>query len=209
MKRLFLATALILLSWSASAGPDNIRAYTPSDNHSNFSIKTNLLYDAVLVPNIGVEANIYNNFTAYADFLYAGWNMPSKHFYWDLYGVQIGIRKYLGRASRKRLFTGHHIGLYGQALAYDLQAGYIGQQTPGINMGGGIDYGYSFPIAPNMNVDVEIGFGYLGGKYYEYVVWDDHYTWRGTVNRAWFGPTKASVSLIWLIKPANRARRTR
>ena len=29
---------------------------------------------------------------------------------------------------------------------------------------------------------------------------EGHYTWRGTIQRAWIGPTKASVSLVWLIK---------
>jgi hypothetical protein len=89
-------------------------------------------------------------------------------------------------------------------LAYDLQAGNIGQQTPNINMGFGAEYGYSFPLTLNLNVDIEIGFGMLTGRYYEYVVEEGHYTWRGTIQRAWIGPTKASVSLVWLIKSYKR-----
>jgi hypothetical protein len=81
-----------------------------------------------------------------------------------------------------------------------MQAGNLGQQTPGLNIGVGLDYGYSFPIASGLNLDLEIGLGYLGGKYYEYVVQDGHHTWRGTVKRAWMGPTKLGASLVWLIK---------
>ena len=177
-----------------------VSSYEHLNNKSNVAIKTNLLYDAVLVPNIGAEVNCYKNFTFYTDLMYAGWRFPSKHFYWDLYGLQVGIRKYFGRQAGIRSFTGHHIGFYANAFAYDLQAGNIGQQTPSVNLGGGLDYGYSFPITPAMNIDLEFGLGYLGGKYYEYIVEDDHNTWQGTVRRAWFGPTKASVSLVWLIR---------
>lgn len=181
-----------------------MRTYAPVNNTSRVALKTNLLYDAVLVPNIGVEYNIYNNYTAYIDLLYAGLEMPSRHFYWNLYGTQFGIRKYFGKSSNERNFTGHHVGIYGQMLAYDLQAGNYGQQTPGLNIGTGVEYGYSFPIAPGLNVDLDLGFGYLAGKYYEYIAQDGHNTWRGTVRRAWMGPTKASVSLVWLIKPKQK-----
>ena len=202
MKRLFLICVIALFAWSASAGQTDSKVLAQQNNHSRFALKTNLLFDALLVPNVGLEFNAYKNWTVYLDLMYAGLDLRSRHFYWDLCGTQLGVRKYFGRAAKERNLSGHHVGLYGQALAYDLQAGNIGQQTPGINMGFGLDYGYSFPIAPNLNLDVELGFGYLAGRYYEYVVWDGHYTWRGTINRAWWGPTKASVSLVWLIKAA-------
>lgn len=170
--------------------------------HSYVALKTNLLYDVVAIPNAGVEVNFYDNWTIYGDLMYAGWQLPAKNFYWDLFGTQFGIRKYFGQMAKESSFSGHHVGIYGQALAYDLQAGNIGQQTPEINIGAGVEYGYSFPIALNLNLDVEIGIGYLTGKYYEYVFdpKEKDYPWQGTIKRAWVGPTKASVSLVWLIR---------
>ena len=181
---------------------DNIQL----NNHSVISLKTNLLYDAVLIPNVGLEINIYRNFTIYGDVMYAGWNIPARHVYWDFYGAQAGLRKYFGRTAKERSFSGHYAGIYTQALAYDLQAGYIGQQTPTLNVGVGVEYGYSFPVALGFNIDLDFGIGYVTGTYYEYDVKDDHNAWRGTVQRNWFGPTKASVSLVWLIK-TNRQER--
>ena len=201
-KKLFVFSVFILFSFNLFSQTDlaGVVDYEQLNNSSRVAIKTNLLYDAVLVPNIGVEVNCFNNFTFYTDLMYAGWGFPSKHFYWDFYGLQTGIRKYFGRQASKRSFTGHHVGLYGNAFAYDLQAGHIGQQTPSVNLGGGVDYGYSFPIAPYFNIDLEFGFGYLGGIYYEYIVEDNHNTWQGTISRSWWGPTKASVSLVWFIR---------
>ena len=175
-----------------------------TDNNSSVALKSNLLYDAVLVPNLGVEVKVYDNWTVYGDLMYAGWNIKPVHFYWNLYGLQFGTRRYFGQMASQRSMTGHHLGVYCQALAYDLQAGNLGQQTPVINMGTGIEYGYSLPISPSLNLDVEIGVGYLTGKYHEYVVDDEHYTWRGIVQRQWFGPTKASVSLVWLLKSRDK-----
>ena len=202
MKRLVVSVIFaVLLCSTAFAKAGESREYTARQtDHSFVAFKTNLLYDAVLVPNLGVEINVYNNWTIYGDLMYAGWSLPSRHVYWDLFGTQFGIRKYFGRIAKERSFSGHHAGIYGQALAYDLQAGNIGQQTPTINVGGGVEYGYSFPITLGLNIDVELGIGYIDGKYYEYVVEDAHNTWRGTVKRSWFGPTKASVSLVWQIK---------
>lgn len=193
-------TALLAISVLSRAEVTGGAAHKSAYSHSRIAFKTNLLYDAALVPNLGMEINIHDNWTVYGELMYADWNMASRHIYWNLYGAQFGARKYFGRLASERALAGHHVGIYGQTLAYDLQAGNIGQQTPEINIGAGVDYGYSFPVAPGVNIDVEIGFGYLGGKYYEYVVADDHDMWTGTVQRNWFGPTKASVSLVWLIK---------
>lgn len=201
---LFLFT---LCSTAFAKAGEFVVSDTNSKDYSYLSVKTNLLYDAVLVPNLGLELNVYNNWTIYGDLMYADWNMPSKHFYWNLFGTQFGARKYFGRVASERSLSGHHVGIYGQVLAYDLQAGNLGQQTPVINMGAGVEYGYSFPIAPSVNIDFEFGVGYFGGKYYEYIVHEDHYTWRGTVNRMWLGPTKASISIIWLIKPSKKSNR--
>lgn len=203
----FIGKVLVLLLLTSLSGyaQEEMSGYSvpiSTRNQSYIAVKTNLLYDAILVPNIGVEAKVFNNYTLYADIMYAGWDFPKQHFYWDLYGTQCGARIYFGDRSKERSFTGHHMGIYAQVLAYDLQAGNIGQQTITLHIGSGIEYGYAIPIGRNLNLDFELGIGYIGGQYDEYVVQDTHNTWRATIKRNWIGPTKASVSLMWLIKPS-------
>ncbi len=43
--------------------------------------------------------------------------------------------------------------------------------------------------------------GYFGGEYYKYTYDEnnDRYPWRNTERLNWFGPTKAKISLVWLI----------
>lgn len=82
---------------------------------------------------------------------------------------------------------------------------WVGKVTWGINgvTGGGVAYGYSLPVGHRFNVDFTLGIGYLGGSYKEYIPLDGHYVWQTTKNRRWFGPTKAGISLVWLIGRGN------
>ena len=98
---------------------------------------------------------------------------------------------------------GHHLGFYAQIVTYDFEwggRGYLGDKW---SYGAGISYGYSHPMAKRLNLDFTIGIGYLGGEYKEYLPIDNHYVWQVTKQRHWFGPTKAEISLVWLIGRGN------
>ena len=67
-------------------------------------LKTNLLYDALLVPNIGVELYPGKGWTVGGNWMYARWNSNKRHNYWRLYGGELDVRKYFGRrAAENRL----------------------------------------------------------------------------------------------------------
>lgn len=171
------------------------------------ALKSNLLYDACLIPNIGAELHLGKQWTLSANWQYSWWKNDRKHLYWRIYGGDMGIRKYFGKAASTRLFTGHHIGIYGQILTYDVEWGKRGMigGIPGgtiwdkAHYGGGIEYGYSKPVGKRFNLDFSLGAGYLGGIYYEYLPMDDHYVWQATKKRNWLGPTKAEITLVWLV----------
>lgn len=163
-----------------------------------FAVKTNLLYDAALVPNIGVEANIGKGWAATAGWNYAWWDSDAVHRYWRVYGGEAEVRKYFGKTARKTVLSGHHLGLYGQAFTYDFELGGRGQISE-LTYGGGIAYGYALPVGRSFNLDFSIGLGYLGGEYKIYDPEDGCYVWKETRQRHWMGPTKAEVSLVWVI----------
>ena len=167
------------------------------------AVKTNLLYDAVAVPNVGVEFYLKRGWTLGANWMYAWWSNDSRHRYWRTYGGDVSIRKYLGRRAAGKPLTGYHLGVYGQLLTYDLEwggRGYLGDKW---SYGAGLEYGYSLPIARRLNLDFTLGIGYLGGEYMEYLPIDNHYVWQATKQRHWFGPTKLEVSLVWLLGRGN------
>ncbi len=176
------------------------------------SVKTNMLYDVLAVPNVSAEFYLGKDWRGRdwsfaAGWVYGWWDMNSRHRYWRIYGGDIAVRRWFGRKAKEKPLTGHHAGLYGQIFAYDFEwgvKGYMGGKPggtlwDGLNYAAGVEYGYSLPIARRLNIDFAIGVGYWGGRYYEYIPVDGHYVWQATKNRQWFGPTKAEVSLVWML----------
>ncbi len=170
-------------------------------------LRTNMLSDILALPNIGVEFYIGKKWSVIADWTYGWWDVDRKHRYWRAYGGNVGVRRWFGKKAEEKPLTGHHLGLYAGVVTYDFEfggKGYMGG-LPGrtlwdrCNYMAGVEYGYSLPVAKRINIDFTIGLGYLGGKFIEYVPRGDEYLYQKTRILTWFGPTKAEISLVWLI----------
>ena len=169
---------------------------------SYFALKSNLLYDALLVPNLSLEASIGSGWTLGAGGMFAWWSKDAKHRYWRIYGGGLEIRKYFGTLSKSKPLQGHHLGIYGDFLTYDFEFGAKGYQSKA-TYAAGIKYGYSHPIANRLNLDFALGIGYLHSNYKTYVPRDGCYVYQETKKRKWLGPTQAEISLVWLIGKGN------
>ena len=170
----------------------------------NLALKTNLLYDAVLIPNIGVEVSLGKQWTASADWFYTWFSSDNRHRYWQGYGGYLTARYYLPNHStfhipHSTFPTGHHLGAYVLGLTYDVEWGGRGYQADHFGFGAGVEYGYALPISNRLLLDFSIGIGFQDGEYKEYEPVDDHYVWQSTHKRHWLGPTKAEVTLKWLL----------
>ena len=168
---------------------------------SRVALKTNLLYDAVLIPNAGVEVSLGRQWTVGVDGFFTWFSSDSRHRYWQGYGGYLTLRRYLGTPveGQSFLFKGHHIGAYALGLTYDVEWGGRGYQADRFGFGGGVEYGYALPIGRNLLLDFSLGIGFQDGEYKEYDPQDNHYVWQTTSKRHWFGPTKAEVSLKWVL----------
>lgn len=174
-------------------------------------LKTNLLYDALALPNIGAEFYVGKNWSVVANWTYGWWDTDRKHRYWRAYGGDLAVRRWFGKQANNKPLTGHHLGVYGGVVTYDFEfggKGYMGGRPHGTlwdrcNYFAGVEYGYSLPIAHRLNLDFTLGIGYMGGEYLKYVPKDGRYIWQSTHKLHWFGPTKAEISLVWLIGCGN------
>lgn len=177
----------------------------------HMAIYTNMLYDLLAIPNIGVEFYLGKDWSVAGNWMHAWWSNDNRHRYWRLYGGEINVRRWFGAAARRKPLTGHHIGVYAQAVTFDFEFGgkaYMGGEPGGTildraHFGAGFEYGYSLPVARRLNIDFSLGVGYLGGKIHEFVPDNGRYLWKATRNLNWFGPTKLEVSLVWLIGRGN------
>ncbi|MDE6006971.1 MAG: DUF3575 domain-containing protein [Muribaculaceae bacterium] len=175
------------------------------------ALKTNMLFDAALIPSIGAEFYLGKNISVVANWAYGWWDKNSSHLWWRYYGGDIAARWWFGKAAHEKPLTGHHIGIYGGVFTYDFELGgdgYMGGR-PGhwlwdrFLTNAGIEYGYSLPVAKRLNIDFTIGLGYIGGKYIKYYPQGSHYIEESIHKVRWFGPTKAEISLVWLIGHGN------
>lgn len=175
------------------------------------ALKTNLIADALALPEIGAEFYLGKNLSIVGNWMYGWWDNDRRHRYWRAYGGDVALRLWFGKAAHEKPLTGHHVGLYGGVVTYDFEfggKGYMGGR-PGHNLWDrcmhyfGVEYGYSLPVARRLNIDFTLGLGYMGGKYVEYEPKDRCYVWESTNYKHWFGPTKLEVSLVWLIGHGN------
>lgn len=167
--------------------------------YNGIALRTNLLYDAALIPTIGAEFDLGKLWSIGFDYNGTWFYSVSRHRYWQTIGGYLTLRRYLKADEEGRPFMGHHFGVYGQLLTFDIEFGDKGWQGAYPNWGGGIEYGYSAWLSNRLNIDFSIGIGYLRLKYKEYDPDGDSFKWRGTYRRNWWGPTKAEVSLKWLL----------
>lgn len=178
--------------------PDSV-----SSPNRYWALKTNLLYDAALVPNVGVEVALGKKWSVSVGWMYAWWSNQGKNNFWRIYGGDVEVRRWLGRKADEKPLQGHHVGVYGQLLTYDFELGGRGYLGDKWSYGAGLSYGYSLPIGKRLNMDFTLGLGYLGGEYKEYLPIEGHYVWQVTKRLHWWGPTKAEVSLVWLLGKGN------
>lgn len=161
-------------------------------------IRTNLMYDLLMVPNLGMEFHLGKRFSLGANYCHAWWDNDVAHNYWRIYGGDVYFRKYFGGKKNWPSLSGHHLGLYGQAYSYDFELGAQGQMSD-LTFGGGLEYGYTVPLCKSLALDFSLGCGYLTGEYKVYEPQDDCYVWKETRQRHYLGPTKAEISFVWLI----------
>ena len=183
-------------------------------NNFTIALKTNLLYDVALIPEVGIEIPIGKHWSAAANWEYAWWSHGSKDRFWRTYGGDASIRWWFGRQNREQRLSGHHIGPYGQTFIFDFETGgrgYMGG-APGDRLwdkacwAAGIEYGYSLPIARCLNLDFTIGLGHAGGQIWEYLPEDGLYIKQSEKRLNWNGPTKAEITLVWILGKRGGAR---
>lgn len=162
---------------------------------------TNMLYDAALTPNIGVGINVAERVTVLADWMYARWNNRDKRRYWRIYGGDLEVRYRIGPHRKGSPLGGHYVGAYGSIACYDFQAGrsHTGVLSDKYNYAVGVSYTYTLPLSARLNIDFNLGIGYLWGTYKKHRPIDDCDVWLSTHKLGWIGPTRIGVTLVWLV----------
>ncbi|GHU54397.1 hypothetical protein FACS189411_00980 [Bacteroidia bacterium] len=167
-----------------------------------FAVGTNLLYDAALLPNISVEAAFNKHFSLQLQAALA-WYETKAPDYWSYRLQMLWLEGKYWWGSNPEPLTGPFVGLYGAVGKYDIRLFPKGGEPLGdlshFSYSVGFTIGYSKPIGHRWNLEFSLGAGYLAGKYDKYNrTCAECYIWHDSKERQYFGPTKASVSLIYI-----------
>ena len=186
-------------------GSANAIAPGKSRRHPLFAVKTNLLFDAALMPNIELEVPIGKRWSLNGEYMFPWWLINDDRYCLQILMGGLEVRYRPGKRSGRDVLTGHFIGLYAGGGKYDLQWDKNGYQGE-FFIAAGVSYGYAHSIARNLRLEYNIGIGMLRTDYRHYHSRDNHRTllWQENGEYTWLGPTKLKISLVWLITGKNK-----
>lgn len=162
------------------------------------ALKNNLLYDLALAPNIEIEVPIGRRWSVNAEYKSPWWSNSSEEFCYQLISGGIESRYWLGNRQLHNPLNGHFFGLYVEGGIYDFQ--FKGDGYQGKYYGAaGLTYGYSTPVSRHLAFEFSLGIGYLTTEYQKYTPYEGSLVWMSSGKYNFIGPTKAKISLVWLI----------
>ena len=188
-----------------TTGSANAIAPGKSRRHPLFAVKTNLLFDAALMPNIELEVPIGKRWSLNGEYMFPWWLINDDRYCLQILMGGLEVRYRPGKRSGRDVLTGHFIGLYAGGGKYDLQWDKNGYQGE-FFIAAGVSYGYAHSLARNLRLEYNIGIGMLRTDYRHYHSRDNHRTllWQENGEYTWLGPTKLKISLVWLITGKNK-----
>lgn len=180
--------------------------YTPEtfkwNTKQTMSLKTNLLFDILTGINFETEFAIKNHWSIALELVSPWWKIEKEHKYFQILNITIEGKYWFGKNRENRKLLGWFIGAHLGIGMFDIMSDPLkGKQGEFILSG--LSIGYAHKISPHLALEYTLGAGAYLAKYRKYF-WDDYdYSlyaptaqyWRTTI----FGPTRAKVSLVWLI----------
>ena len=175
------------------AAQQNTLADTPSgtkittDYH--LSLRANLLRWATLTPDLGLEWRICPSWGIAVNGSWTSWSWSDKDRRYALWEVAPEVRYYMGEKKAWYLGAMFKTGQFNYKLSETGKQGDL--------MGGGITAGYQLRLNKALDLDFNLGLGYLNVDFEKYEVIDDVRVRRGNETKDWYGPINAGVTLVW------------
>ena len=174
----------------------NTLADTPSETKIttdyHLSLRANLLRWATLTPDLGLEWRICPSWGIAVNGSWTSWSWSDKDRRYALWEVAPEVRYYMGEKKA------WYLGAMFKAGQFNYKLSDTGKQ--GDLMGGGITAGYQLRLNKALDLDFNLGLGYLNADYEKYEVIDGVRVRRGNETKDWWGPINAGVTLVWKIK---------
>ncbi len=178
----------------------------------HIALKNNFLYDAILLPNLSAEWYMGKQWSLVVEGGWSWWTFGypvQNEWKYRIQVCDVELRRWFKSSYP---LHGQALGFYAMIGNYDIRLApkdenSIGEQSYS-SWSTGLSYTYSFPIARRFNLEMGLAVGYVGGRYYKYDYSMKYQHWReqARYNRSYVGPTRASISIVWLLGTGNYAK---
>lgn len=171
--------------------------FLPFITAQQVAVKSNLLYDITSTINLGLEIGLAPKWSLELPVNYNPWefsdNKKFKHWL-----IQPELRYWLCER-----FNGHFVGLHGHAAGYNVGGikliGLEEHRYEGHLYGAGLSYGYQWILNKRWSIEATLGIGYAYLDHSKYPC-DKCAGKIGDYTKNYFGPTKAGITIIYIIK---------
>lgn len=164
-----------------------------------FAVRTNVLYDAMLLPTLGIEWRISPSVGIKLDASRSWWGSETGKVQ-KMWLLNPEVRWYLLRD--KRFYVGASAN-YGKYNIYKyLLGGLLSSDTgyQGDFWGAGLTVGYQLRLSRRFSVDFNLGLGYTRSEYDSFRMIDGVRVYKDrNQSKNFWGPTQAGISLVWTI----------
>jgi len=170
---------------------------TASWDNYRFALRANILYDALGVPNLGLEWRVDEGWAVNLDAGASNWGSTTGTMQ-KLWFVNPEMRYYMGNARR------FYVGAGGNYAKYNVYKGVIGSMASkdtgyqGSMWNVGATVGYQLPLGRSFALDFNLGLGYNSFSYDSFELINGiRVKKERDQTKNLFGPTQAGVSLVW------------
>ena len=174
-------------------------------NGQNIAVKSNILSDVLLTPNIGIEVGMAPKWTIDVSGQFNAWTLSHMRR-WKHVAMQPEVRYWF--CDR---FSGHFIGMHVHGGWYNI-GGFDGKinmlgtdarklkdsRFQGWFAGAGVAYGYALILGRHWNLEAELGFGYSFTKYERFSCVGCGKKVETDRTHHYIGPTKLAINLVYV-----------
>lgn len=180
------------------------------------AIKINLPTTIIGTPNLGAEFTVSQRFTINGDVLWAPYMFKKSETVFRVLAGTAEFRYYVNPKYyyTNNMFDGFYLGPYAMFGNFNIgiDKGHnndeVGQDESkksyrysGWGVSSGVSLGYKFYLSKRLRMDVNMGLGYAHIQYDKYLLGGE---WAGSPlsikdTKAWIGPTKFGVHLVYNI----------
>lgn len=174
-------------------------AYPPKKDITLFALKSNLLADALLAPNIEVEKRVgpTRRYSVMGEvwFPWYVWKNDSRAY--QLLNIGIEGRHWwrISHHPQQQVFA----GVYVAGGKYDFEWNNKGRQ--GEYFSGGITGGWTKRLSKKLQIEISMGLGWVSGpqRCYTAPCPNRQLRWYKDAHLSYFGPTKLKISIIRIV----------